>query len=286
MGGIIIIMVILIFCLLLADLSNVYVVFMIVSIVWMVMIGFIDDYIKVFCKNKEGLCGIFKVLGQIGLGLLIVLMMIYSEDIVVCLEVEEVVELGYIEMVGDMIYVFVDLVFIGLVEKGDYKVNLINVFFLKGNCLDYVWLMLIQEFFVLCWVWLLFVLLVIFVVIVVFNVVNFIDGLDGLVMGVLGIIGVLFGIFVYVLGNVIVVNYLNILYLLGIGELVIFVACFVGVILGFLWYNFFFVQIFMGDIGSLILGGIIVVMAIIFCKELLIFLLCGIFLVENLLVVL
>lgn len=286
MGGIIIIMAILIPCLLLADLSNVYIVLMIVSTVWMATIGFIDDYIKVFQKNKEGLRGRFKILGQVGLGLLIAFTMILNEDVVVRMEIDEAAELGYTEMVGDTIHVPAELALIGPAEKGDYKANLTNVPFLKGNRLDYAWLMPLQEPASSRWVWLLFVPLVIFVVTAVSNAANLTDGLDGLATGVSGIIGAALGIFAYVSGNAIAANYLNILHLPGTGELVIFSACFVGATLGFLWYNSFPAQIFMGDTGSLTLGGIIAAMAIILRKELLIPLLCGIFLVENLSVVL
>lgn len=285
MGGVIIIMAILIPCLLLADLSNVYVVLMIVSTIWMATIGFIDDYIKVFRKNKEGLRGTFKVLGQVGLGLLIALTMILNEDVVVRLEVDEAAELGYTEMVGDTINVPADLALVGPARKGDFKVNLTNVPFLKGNRLDYAWLMPLQEPAASRWVWLLFVPLVIFVVTAVSNAANLTDGLDGLATGVSGIIGAALGIFAYVSGNAIAANYLNILHLPGTGELVIFAACFMGGCLGFLWYNSFPAQIFMGDTGSLTLGGIIAAMAIVLRKELLIPLLCGIFLMENLSVV-
>jgi phospho-N-acetylmuramoyl-pentapeptide-transferase len=285
MGGVIIIMAILIPCLLLADLSNVYVVLMIVSTIWMAAIGFVDDYIKVFRKNKEGLRGTFKVLGQVGLGLLIALTMILNEDVVVRLEVDEAAELGYTEMVGDTINVPADLALVGPARKGDFKVNLTNVPFLKGNRLDYAWLMPLQEPAASRWVWLLFVPLVIFVVTAVSNAANLTDGLDGLATGVSGIIGAALGIFAYVSGNAIAANYLNILHLPGTGELVIFAACFMGGCLGFLWYNSFPAQIFMGDTGSLTLGGIIAAMAIVLRKELLIPLLCGIFLMENLSVV-
>ncbi len=287
MGGVIIIMAILVPCLLLADLQNVYVVLLIVSTVWMAVIGFVDDYIKVFKKNKEGLRGSFKVLGQIGLGLLIALTMIANDEIVVRLDVEEAKELGYTEMVGDTIIIPENVGLLpGPAEKGDYKANLTNVPFLKGNRLDYAWLLPIGEAQASRWVWLLFVPLVIFIVTAVSNAANLTDGLDGLATGVSGIVAAALGIFAYVSGNAIAANYLNILHLPGTGELVIFSACFVGACLGFLWYNSFPAQIFMGDTGSLTLGGIIAAMAILLRKELLIPLLCGIFLIENLSVVL
>lgn len=286
MGGIIIIMAILIPCLLLADLSNVYIVLLIVSTIWMAVIGFVDDYIKVFRKNKEGLRGSFKVLGQIGLGLLIALTMILSEDVVVRMELNEARELGYTEMLGDTILTSTSYDQSAPTARGDFKANLTNVPFLKGNHLDYAWLMPLAPPAASRWVWLLFVPLVIFIVTAVSNAANLTDGLDGLATGVSGIIGAALGIFAYVSGNAIAANYLSILHLPGAGELLVFSACFVGGCLGFLWYNAFPAQIFMGDTGSLTLGGIIAALAILLRKELLIPLLCGIFLVENLSVVL
>ena len=286
MGGIIIIMAIIIPCLLLANLRNVYVILLITSTIWMAAIGFVDDYIKVFKKDKKGLHGRFKILGQVGLGLLIALTMIINEDVVVRLEVEEAKELGYTGMIGDTIKT---MVFQGgevqQVEKGDYKTNLTNVPFLKGNRLDYAWLLPIKQESTSKWVWLLFVPLVVFIVTAVSNAANLTDGLDGLATGVSGIIGATLGIFAYVSGNAIAANYLNILHLPGTGELVIFSACMVGACLGFLWYNSFPAQIFMGDTGSLTLGGIIAALSIILRKELLIPILCGIFVMENLSVV-
>ena len=286
MGGVIIIMAILIPCLLLADLGNVYIILLIVSTVWMAAIGFVDDYIKVFKQDKKGLRGRFKILGQVGLGLLIALTMIINEDVVVRLEVEEAQELGYTTMVSDTI---TNTIYREdgkhLVQKGDYKSNLTNVPFLKGNRLDYSWLLPMKEGKTSKWVWLLFVPLVVFLVTAVSNAANLTDGLDGLATGVSGIIGATLGIFAYVSGNAIAANYLNILHLPGTGELLIFAACMVGACLGFLWYNSFPAQIFMGDTGSLTLGGIIAALSIVLRKELLIPILCGIFLMENLSVV-
>jgi phospho-N-acetylmuramoyl-pentapeptide-transferase len=286
MGGIIIIMAILIPCLLLADLGNVYIVLLIVSTIWMATIGFIDDYIKVFKKDKKGLRGQFKILGQIGLGLLIALTMIINEDVVVRLEMEEAQELGYADqMVGDTIDTGVVRLGEPAIKKGDYKANLTNVPFLKGNRLDYAWLIPGSGTTPSKWVWLLFVPLVVFLVTAVSNAANLTDGLDGLATGVSGIIGATLGIFAYVSGNAIAANYLNILHLPGTGELVIFCASMVGACLGFLWYNSFPAQVFMGDTGSLTLGGIIAALSILLRKELLIPILCGIFLMENLSVV-
>ena len=286
MGGVIIIMAILIPCLLLADLKNVYIILLLISTVWMAAIGFVDDYIKVFKKNKQGLRGIFKILGQIGLGLLIALTMIFHEDIVVRLEVEQAEELGYTQMVRDTILVPLESGGVPVsLEKGDYKTNLTNVPFVKGNHFDYAWLLPFDSERDSRWVWLLFVPLVIFIVTAVSNAANLTDGIDGLATGVSGIIGATLGIFAYVSGNAIAANYLNILHLPGAGELVIFSACFVGACIGFLWYNANPAQVFMGDTGSLTLGGIIAALCILLRKELLIPILCGIFLVENLSVV-
>jgi phospho-N-acetylmuramoyl-pentapeptide-transferase len=283
MGGVIIIMAVLAPCLLMAQLDNVYIILLIVATVWMSIIGFIDDYIKVFKKNKQGLKGIFKILGQVGLGLLIALTMIFNDDIVVRMELSEAQEIGIqsTERLGEVI--ITEGPEGGKVEKGDFKTNLTNVPFFKGNRLDYAWLLPFQNGG--NYVWLLFIPLVIFIVTAVSNAANLTDGLDGLATGVAGIVGAALGIFAYVSGNAIAANYLNILHLPGAGELVIFAACFVGGCLGFLWYNAYPAQVFMGDTGSLTLGGIIAAMAIVLRKELLIPILCGIFLMESLSVI-
>ncbi len=294
MGGVIIIMAILIPCLLMARLDNVYILLMIISTVWMGMIGFVDDYIKVFRKNKDGLHGKFKILGQVGLGLIISIVMLTSDQVVVRMELEDAEASGIADqLVGDPIeietgnLVQIDGNMTPLVEmKGDYKTSLTNVPFFKGNRLDYAHLIPIEKSKSQKWAWLLFIPLVIFVVTAVSNAANLTDGLDGLATGVSGIIGITLAIFAYVSGNAIAANYLNILHLPGTGELVIFAACFLGACLGFLWYNSFPATVFMGDTGSLTLGGIIAAMAIILRKELLIPLFCGIFLMENLSVVL
>ncbi len=285
MGGVIIIMAILIPCLLMANLNNIYIFLMVVATVWMGIIGFLDDYIKVFKKDKNGLSGKFKVLGQIGLGVIVALIMIFSDQVVVRMDLEEYEASGIVaEMVGDTLEVKNGK---EIEEKGDFKMMLTNVPFVKGNQLDYAKLVpASKDGGMSSWVWLLFVPLVIFVVTAVSNAANLTDGLDGLATGVSGIIGLTLGIFAYVSGNAIAATYLNILHLPGSGELVIFAACFLGACLGFLWYNSYPAQIFMGDTGSLTLGGIIATMAIVLRKELLIPLMCGIFLIENLSVVL
>ncbi|HMO40089.1 MAG TPA: phospho-N-acetylmuramoyl-pentapeptide-transferase [Saprospiraceae bacterium] len=285
MGGVIIIMATLIPCLLMARLDNVYIILLMLSTLWMGLIGFLDDYIKVFRKNKEGLKAWFKILGQIGLGLIIGITMLVNDDIVVRMDVKTANELGYSqnEMVGDTIYT--ERSGNQTIRKGDYKANLTNVPFLKDNHLDYSWLMPISDEAARKWVWLLFIPVVIFIVTAVSNAANLTDGLDGLATGVSGISAFTLGIFAYVSGNAIAANYLGILHLPGAGELVIFAASLVGACIGFLWYNAFPAQVFMGDTGSLTLGGIIASMAILLRKELLIPILCGIFLAENLSVI-
>lgn len=281
MGGVIIIIAIMVPCLLMAKLDNVYIILMIVTTTLMGIIGFIDDYIKVFRRNKKGLHGRFKVLGQVSLGLIISITMLSSDQVVVRMNVQDAQQLGIAQtQVGDTMAV---KNLVGKLEtKGDYKTNLTNVPFIKGNHLDYSWLVPVSKEKSHQWVWLLFVPLVVFIVTAVSNAANLTDGLDGLATGVSGIIGLTLGIFAYVSGNAIAANYLSILHLPGAGELVIFAACFLGACLGFLWYNAYPAQIFMGDTGSLTLGAIIASMSILLRKELLIPVLCGIFLMENL----
>lgn len=282
MGGVIIIIAILLPCLLVARLDNVYVLIMVVSTAWMAVIGFADDYIKVFRKNKEGLAGRFKILGQIGLGIFISVMMITNEQITVRLDMDEATSIGLSDsdMIGEPIIVMEEGVV--LERKADYRTQLTNVPFIKGNQLDYSWLVPGARHLV----WILFVPLVIFIVTAVSNAANLTDGLDGLATGVSSIIAVTLAIFSYVSGNAIAANYLDILHLPGSGELFIFASCLLGACLGFLWYNSYPAQVFMGDTGSLTLGGIIAAMAILLRKELLIPVLCGIFVLENLSVIL
>jgi phospho-N-acetylmuramoyl-pentapeptide-transferase len=288
MGGVIIILSVVIPCLLLARLDNIYIVIMLVSTAWMAMIGFIDDYIKVFRKNKDGLSGRFKVLGQIGLGLFISLMMMDSHQVVVRMDVREAAKygLGDEQLVGNRIPVKNDTNAEVTEWRGDYKTSLTNVPFLKGGSFDYAQLLPFEKEKAVGLAWLIFVPLVIFVVTAVSNAANLTDGLDGLATGVSGIISITLLAIAYLSGNAIAAKYLGILHLPGSGELVIFAACLVGATLGFLWWNAFPAQIFMGDTGSLTLGGIIAALAILLRKELLIPILCGIFLIENLSVVL
>ena len=278
MGGVIIILAILIPCVLMANLKNVYVWLMLLATAWMGTIGFIDDYINVFRKNKEGLSGKFKILGQVGLGLIVALTMLLNEGVVVRMNADEAEKLGYTIVHRDTIAV--DSV--TQVVMANVQTTMTNIPFVKGNNFDYRSLLWFLGANADKWVWIIFVPLIIFIVTAVSNAANLTDGVDGLATGVSGIIGVTLGILAYVSGNSIAAEYLDILYLPGSGELVIFSACFLGACVGFLWYNAYPAQIFMGDTGSLTLGGIIAALAILIRKELLIPILCGIFLVENL----
>ncbi len=282
MGGLIIILAILVPSIIMAKLDNVYIILMLLATIWMGFIGFMDDYIKVFRKNKKGLKGRTKLMGQLGLGLIIAITMLVHKDVVVEMSTEDAIEWGISEnKVSDVI------VNGEVVEgKGNYKTGLTNIPFVKGNKLDYSKILTKETNGMGWWAWLIFVPLVIVIVMAVSNGANLTDGLDGLATGVSGIIGATLGIFAYVSGNAIAANYLNILHLPGAGELVIYAACFVGAAIGFLWYNSYPASIFMGDTGSLTLGGIIAAMAIVLRKELLIPILCGVFLMENLSVML
>ncbi len=285
MGGIIIIMAILIPCLLMARLDNIYILLMILATVLMGTIGFIDDYIKVFLKNKKGLSGKFKVLGQILLGTIVALVMILSDDVVVRMPLEDAMAEGYevIERVD--------------VERSDRNGNYVqeyayvktlstNMPFMSGNAINYEdWFRFMGDNGAL-FAKIFFVFFVIFIVAAVSNAANLTDGLDGLATGVSGIIGGTLIIFAYVSGNTVFSDYLSILYLPGAQELVIFSACLIGACIGFLWYNAYPAQVFMGDTGSLTLGGIIAALAILIRKEWLLPILCGVFLAENLSVIL
>ena len=282
MGGVIIIMAILLPCLLVADLTNVYILLMILATTWMGMIGFTDDYIKVFRKNKKGLHGMFKGVGQIVLGLIISVTMLMSDDVVVRMDAE-VAELNHYEIVKR---IDVSTKSGETLEIAHVKTTLTNVPFLKDSDLDYTSFLWFLGDNASKFIWVLFVPWVIFLVTAVSNAANLTDGIDGLATGVSAIIGVTLGVFAYVSGNVVASGYLGVLNIPGSSELVIFAACFLGACIGFLWYNSYPAQVFMGDTGSLTLGGIIGAMAILLRKELFIPILCGIFLAENLSVVL
>ena len=282
MGGIIIVLAILIPCLLVAKLGNIYLITMLVATVWMASIGFIDDYIKVFRKNKKGLAGRFKVLGQVGLGVFIALVMLLSEQVVVRMDVDVATASGITtkQMVGPPETVTLDG---GVtVVRANYRTQLTNIPFFKGNLVNYENLFGLGRQLA----WIIFVPLIVFIIIAVSNGANLTDGLDGLATGVSAISAAVLTVFAYVSSNAIVANYLGILHLPGTEELVIFSACLVGACLGFLWYNSFPAAVFMGDTGSLALGGVIASLAVMLRKEWLLPILCGIFLIENLSVIL
>jgi phospho-N-acetylmuramoyl-pentapeptide-transferase len=270
MGGIIIIIAILIPTLFLADLTNIYTILMLGATVWLGFIGFLDDYIKVFKKNKEGLNGRFKIVGQVGLGLIVGLTMYLSPDIVI----RENIEIRNNQQIEQVVY-----------AKTHVKSPQTTIPFVKNNNLDYTLLFRWTGDNAEALGWIFFVLVVIFIVTAVSNGANLTDGLDGLATGSSAIMGVTLGILAYVSGNVNYAGYLNIMYIPGVGELLVFAGAFIGATIGFLWYNSFPAQVFMGDTGSLTIGGIIGVFAILIHKELLIPILCGIFLVESLSVI-
>src|SRR5690606_2048917 len=292
MGGLIIIASILVPVLLFARLDNVYIILMIITTIWVGFIGFMDDYIKIFKKNKEGLAGRFKILGQIGLGLIVALTLYLSDDVVVRVNVAP--PAGVTVASADAAYddpaVTAENRTVVLQQQStavNVKSTKTTIPFVKNNEFDYAWLVPFARGETKQLLgWLVFMAMVVFVVVAVSNGVNLTDGLDGLATGTSAVAGVTLGILAYVSGNIIYANYLKIMYLPNIGELVIFAAAFAGALVGFLWYNSYPAQVFMGDTGSLTLGGIIAVFAIVIRKELLIPILCGIFFVESLSVML
>jgi phospho-N-acetylmuramoyl-pentapeptide-transferase len=283
MGGLIILAAILIPTLLLSKLDNVYVILLIVSTIWLGMIGFLDDYIKVFKKDKAGLKGIFKVIGQIGLGLIVGATLFFNDDVVVKEKIknnkEVIIEGNFLE--GNS-----EVKNLPRYSKIETKSTKTTIPFVKDNEFDYSSILKFMGEGYKDFAWLIFIPIVIFIITAVSNGANITDGLDGLATGTSGIIGVTLGVFAYVSGNTVFANYLNIMYIPNVGELVVFASAFVGACVGFMWYNSYPAQVFMGDTGSLSLGGIIAVFAIAVRKELLIPILCGVFLVENLSVML
>ena len=276
MGGLIILAAILIPTLLFAKLDNIYIITMLLSTVWLGAIGFIDDYIKVFKKNKAGLAGKFKVIGQVGVGIIVGSMLYFSDDV----QVHKKVSADYVlsadeELVTDKhtaLEVGDDSKWI----KTDDMTTTIP--FMKSNEFNYNWLLGDNG---KAWGWLIFIPVVIFIVVFISNGANLTDGLDGLATGSSAIIGIALAVLAYVSSNVKFADYLDVMYIPLAEELVIFIAAFVGACIGFLWYNSFPAQVFMGDTGSLALGGIIAVFAISIRKELLIPILCGVFIIEN-----
>lgn len=284
MGGIIIIASIIIPTLLFAKLGNIYIILMLITTIWLGLIGFLDDYIKIFKKNKEGLAGRFKIAGQIVLGIIVGLTLFFSDEVRI-VEKVNVANLTLRER-----HEFINP-FIQIPEHGEIsmerKSTKTTIPFVKDNEFDYAWLVsFINDAQRRPYTWIVFVIIVIFIVTSVSNGANLTDGLDGLATGTSAIIGTALAILAYVSSNIIYANYLQIMYIPGTEELVVFASAFIGATIGFLWYNSYPAQVFMGDTGSLALGGIIAVFAIIIRKELLIPILCGIFLIEILSVVL
>lgn len=273
MGGIIILLAILIPTLLLTNLTNIYVLLMITATIWLGAIGFIDDYIKVFKKNKEGLAGRFKILGQVVLGLIIGSTLYFNKNVVVQREVVGT-PIRNERVIGEIIkkidgkekrYVNVKTPITTIPFVKDHEFNYAKL--LPKSWEDYTYI--------------LYILIVIFIITAVSNGANITDGLDGLAAGVSAIIGICLAVFAYASGNLVFADYLNVMYIPNLGELSIFIAAFIGACIGFLWYNAYPAQVFMGDTGSLALGGIIGALAIIVRKEILIPIFCGVFFVEN-----
>ena len=283
MGGLIIIAAILIPTLLFAKLHNVYIILMICTTIWLGTIGFLDDYIKVFKKDKEGLKGKFKVIGQIGLGLIVGFTLYYNKNVIIK---EKIYNAQEVVLENEMFAGDVNATNLPHYSKTSTKSLKTTIPFVKNNEFDYSKLISFMGDGYEKWSWLVFVPIVILIVTSVSNGANLTDGLDGLATGTSAIIGATLLIFAYVSGNMIFANYLNIMYIPNTGELVIFMGAFIGACVGFMWYNSYPAQVFMGDTGSLTLGGIVAVFALAIRKELLIPILCGIFLIENLSVVL
>ena len=284
MGGIIILAALLIPILLFCDLSNIYVQVMIIATVWLGVIGFMDDYIKVFRKHKGGLKGKFKIIGQVGLGIIVGTVMCFSQEIVIVekpQQPEQATELivqagenGTEGYSGDV-----------HVQAERQKTTKTTIPFVKNNEFDYHWLMPSDKPWADIVTWIIYIIVAIFIITWISNAANLTDGLDGLAGGVSAIIVVVLGAFAYLSGNIIYSGYLNIMYIPGSGELTVFAAAMVGALIGFLWYNSYPAQVFMGDTGSLAIGGIIAVFALLIRKELLLPILCGVFLMESLSVV-
>ncbi|MCZ2444169.1 MAG: phospho-N-acetylmuramoyl-pentapeptide-transferase [Flavobacteriales bacterium] len=270
MGGLIILAAILIPTLLFARLDNIYIILMIISTISLGMIGFLDDYIKIFKKNKKGLAGKFKIIGQVGIGLIVGVTLYFHEDVKIRKFDKPATEITVTETA----------------KHTDYHSTQTTLPFIKNHEFDYSKLLGFMGDDAKKYAWLIFIPVVILVITAVSNGANMTDGLDGLATGTSAIIGVTLAVFAWVSGNTVFADYLNIMYIPNSGELVIYSAAFVGACTGFLWYNAYPAQVFMGDTGSLSLGGIIAVLAIAVRKELLLPILCGIFLIENLSVML
>lgn len=275
MGGLIIILGTLIPVLLFSKLDNIYIIMLLVTLIWMGLIGFIDDYIKVFKKNKEGLSGKFKVLGQVSLGVFVGAVMYYSPEVTIKEEMvnpvssqEQITQSSIVEF------------------SPEHKSLKTTIPFVKNNEFDYSELISWAGEDYMDYAWLIFIPIVIFIITAVSNGANLTDGIDGLAAGSSAIIVLVLALFSWISGNIIFSDYLNIMFIPRLGEVVVFIAAFIGALIGFLWYNTYPAQVFMGDTGSLTIGGVIAVIAIAVRKELLIPLLCGIFFAESLSVIL
>lgn len=276
MGGIIILISLIVPILLFSDLTNIYVQLLIVAAIWLGAIGFLDDYIKVFKKNKEGLEGKFKIFGQVALGLVVGISLYLSDDAVIRVPADKNDKMTHAEVVSQQ----------GFQSEVKYfkdeKSTKTTIPFVKDNEFDYKWLSPFNNDTSSKWSWIIYIIAIIFIVTAVSNGTNLTDGMDGLTTGISAIVGAALAILAYLSGNTIYADYLNIMYIPNSGEVVIVLAAFMGALIGFLWYNSYPAQVFMGDTGSLAIGGIIAVSAIIIRKELLIPILCGIFFVESL----
>lgn len=276
MGGLIIIFATLVPVLLFARLHNIYIVLLIVTTLWMGSIGFVDDYIKIFKKDKQGLKGIFKVIGQVGLGVIVGAVLYFNPAVTVRTDTGKT----------DVFKTVTTNSTVVLPAPVEEKSTATTIPFVKNNEFDYAELLAWTGEGYEKWAWLIFIPVVIFIITAVSNGANLTDGIDGLAAGTSAVSVLALGIFTFVSGNIIFSNYLNIMYIPNSGEMTVFISAFVGALIGFLWYNSYPASVFMGDTGSLTIGGIIAVLAIAVRKELLIPLLCGIFLVENFSVVL
>ncbi|MCL2738510.1 MAG: phospho-N-acetylmuramoyl-pentapeptide-transferase [Bacteroidales bacterium] len=279
MGGLLIIGALLVPILLFGDLSNIYIQLMLVSTVWLGCIGFADDYIKVFKKNKDGLHGRYKIIGQVGLGLLVGLVLCFNDQIII----REVVPSSTPSAHMAQVEAGAGQQELPVIDSRETKTT---IPFFKSNEFDYAWLWPFTGKSREIAGWIIYVLAIIFIITAVSNGTNLTDGMDGLATGITIVVAVSLGILAYLSGNVIYAKYLNIMYIPHSGELVVFMAALIGALIGFLWYNAYPAQLFMGDTGSLALGGIVAVFAILIRKELLIPILCGIYLVESLSVIL
>jgi phospho-N-acetylmuramoyl-pentapeptide-transferase len=268
MGGLIIIIATLIPVLLLSRLDNIYILLLIVTTLWMGTIGFIDDYIKIFKKDKQGLKGIFKVIGQVGLGIIVGSVLYFNQNVTIREHSNKPIAFNQSEKIISQL-------------PAEIKSTTTTIPFTKNNELDYAYILKPFTDDYQNWAWLVFIPIVIFIITAVSNGANLTDGIDGLAAGTSAISVLALGIFTFVSGNIILSNYLNIMYIPNSGEMTVFIAAFVGALVGFLWYNSFPASVFMGDTGSLTIGGIIAVLAISVRKELLLPVLCAIFFAEN-----